>query len=121
VALLGRGVDMPIFPSSRYRFCVEYEDSDGNSHLDEREPFRYQDEPDNEFHTVIDGDTWWGIAALYFQGMSRACGIWWLLCEYQPTPVVDPTIALKPGSVVVVPSLRLVRTQVFSSERRRFH
>jgi len=112
---------MPIYPNSRYRFNVEYEDNAGNGFLDEREPFRFQDVLDNRFHTVIDGDTWWGLAAMYLQGIPRACGMWWLLCEYQPTPVIDPTIRLKPGAVVVVPPMRLVRMEVFNSERRRDH
>lgn len=110
-----------IFPTSRYRYCIEYQDADENSYLDEREPFRYQEIEDNRFHRVVDGDTWWGIASLYFQGFPRACGLWWLLCEYQPEPVIDPTIALAPGSIVVVPPMRLVRMEVFNSERRRYH
>lgn len=110
-----------MFANSRYRYCTEYQDDDGNYYLDEREPFRYQDVSDNRFHTVIDGDTWWGLAHLYFSGYTRQCGLWWLLCEYQPTPVIDPTLRLEPGDVIVIPPMRMVRMEVFSSERRKYH
>ncbi len=112
---------MPMFTWSRYRFCSVYEDDDGIQFLDEREPFRYSDQPDNYPHTVRGGDTWWGLAHRYFQGIPRPCGLFWLLCEFQPTPVVDPTIALVPATTVIIPSLRLVRTKVFTEERKRFH
>lgn len=112
---------MPMFSLSRYRYCTVYEDSEGCQFLDEREPFRYSDEPDNVYHTVREGDTWWGLAHRYFDGIPRACGLWWLLCEFQPEPIIDPTIILATGSIVVVPSIRLIRTKVFNEDRKRFH
>jgi hypothetical protein len=112
---------MPIYPNSRYRYNLIYEDTEGRQYLDEREPFRYRDDPDNRFHTVVDGDTWWGLAGIYFAGMPRACGLYWLLCEYQPQPVIDATIALKIGATIVIPPMRLVRMEVFNPEQRRFH
>jgi hypothetical protein len=110
-----------MFPESRYRFCTVLTDAAGRQYLDEREPFRYVDEPDNVIHVARAADTWWGLAHRYFPGFSRACGLWWLLCEFQPTPVIDPTLALVAGTTVVIPSARLVRLRVFSPERRRYH
>ena len=112
---------MPMFAWSRYRYCTVYEDTEGRQFLDEREPFRYSDEPDNIYHQVRDGDTWWGLAHRYFDGIPRSCGLWWLLCEFQPQPVIDPTIVPVAGSVIVVPSMRLVRTKVFSEGRKQYH
>lgn len=108
-----------IGPTSRYRYVTELEDSDGTHYLDEREPFRYRAEPDNRIHIANEGDTWWGLAGIYFPTYQRACGLWWLICEYQPEPVIDPTIAIEPGATIVIPSERIVRTEVFSEERRR--
>lgn len=110
-----------MFQWSRYRYCTLYTGDDGVSYLDEREPYRYKDERDNRYHRAKGGDTWWGLAHMYFQGVPRACGLWWLLCEYQPTPVLDPTLTIPEDTLVVVPSMRVVRMFVFSSERRRYH
>lgn len=112
---------MPMFPWGRYRYCTQYTDSDSVSYLDEREPFRYRDESDNRYHKAKNGDTWWGLAHMYFQGIPWQCRLWWLLCEYQPTPIVDPTLIIPEGTLVVIPSMRVVRDLVFSTERRRYH
>ncbi len=112
---------MPMFAYSRYRYCTGYKDANGVSYLDEREPFRYRNESDNTVHEAVEGDTWWGLAHLYFDGLPRPAGLFWILCEFQPTPVVDPTIRIKSGASIVVPSLRLVKTKVFNPTERRFH
>jgi hypothetical protein len=112
---------MPMFPWGRYRYCLQTANEDGILRLDEREPFRYKDEPDNRNHRARSGDSWWGLAHMYLQGIPRPCGMWWLLCEFQPTPVIDPTIVIPVNKLIIVPSLRLVRTEVFSNERRRYH
>jgi hypothetical protein len=105
---------------SRYRYDVAFQRDDVQM-MDDREPFRYRAEADNRYHTCQDGDTWWGLAYLYFQGVQRPESLWWLLCEFQPEPVIDPTIKLTAGAVVVIPSMRLLRTKVFSDEQRRYH
>jgi nucleoid-associated protein YgaU len=112
---------VPIYRYSRYWANKVYTDTGGTQYLDEREPVRYRDAPDNIYHTVRDGDTLWGLAHRYFQGLPNACRRWWILAEYQPTPILDPTIALQPGTVVVVPSLRFVHTVVYGEDRRRYH
>ncbi len=112
---------MPMFEWSRYRYCTQYTGSDDIPYIDEREPFRYKEQPDNRYHRARSGDTWWGLAHMYFQGVPRACGLWWLLCEYQPTPVIDPTLAIQEGTLIVVPSMRALRMNIFSPERRRYH
>ena len=58
---------------------------------------------------------------MYFQGIPRPCGLWWLLCEFQPNPVIDPTIAIEANTLVSIPSLRIVRLEVYSDEQRRYH
>lgn len=110
-----------MFPFSRYAYCLQLEDNDGIKYLDEREPFRYREESDNRLYRTRAGDTWWGLAHIFFDGVERACGLWWVICDFQPTPVIDPTIIIEPNTLVVIPSLRLIRTQLFSTEQRRFH
>ena len=110
-----------MFPRSRYQYCIAQRDTDGNLYLDEREPFRHRDEPDNSFHVVVDGDTLWGLAHRYFSGMRRPAGLWWIIAEYQPEPIVDPTIRLLVGETIIIPSQRLVKTEIFSEDRRKYH
>lgn len=104
---------------SRDRFAVEMEDEDGTIFATDYEPFGFRPETDNRAYVARDGDTWAGVAFLSFPAIPRACGLWWALADYQPEPVVDPTLAIAAGRVVVIPSERVLRQLVFASERRR--
>jgi hypothetical protein len=113
-----------MFKLSRYRYSTQFTE-DGISYIDEREPFRYREDSGNRFHRVKSGDTWWGLAHLYFSGFERPAGLWWLICEYQPVPIIDPTIALdvQPGigALVIIPSMSMIRDRVFNTSQRRYH
>ncbi len=50
----------------------------------------------------------------------RACGFWWVLADFQPDPIVDPTLELDVGRRLVVPSLRVLTDVILSEQRRRF-
>jgi hypothetical protein len=97
---------MPPKVGSRYANAYAFHDEDGRLVLSEREPFHYRELADNRVHTVVAGDAWWGLADRYFQPLPRACGFWWALTDFQPEPVIDPTLELEVGRQVVVPSLR---------------
>jgi len=114
---------MAVTEFSRYRYCTVLEKDDENrtKYFDEREPFRFVDETDNRIHLAVDGDTWWGLCHRYFPSIPRKAGLFWLLCEFQPEPVIDPTLCIKAGTRILIPSERLVRTKVFSKERLKFH
>ena len=47
---------------SRYLFCWGLRNENGDIGLTEREPFLYQELPDNRSYTVADGDTLFSIA-----------------------------------------------------------
>lgn len=110
-----------MFLNSRYEHCVLSMDNRGFLSIDERVPFRYFPYHDNRTYISILGDTWWGIAHLAFQGTVRPCGLYWLLCEFQPIPVLDPTLVIKQGTVIIIPSLRVLNLEVFSEKLRDFH
>lgn len=112
---------MALYPESRYRYNRAYLDAAEQPYLDEREPVRYRSTPDNLYHSAQEGDTWWGLAQRYFVGHARASGLWWVICEYQPQPVVDPTLAIAAGTVVVIPPARLLRLEVFADSQRAGH
>lgn len=110
---------MPPRLFSRYQFCSTITDpATGKLILTEREPFTYAPFSDNVQHTVIEGDTLWSLAQRYFSAMKDAANLWWVIADFQPTPILDPTIKLEVGSVVVIPSVRTIQTEIFDEARR---
>ena len=107
--------------TSRYQYCQEMLDANGLPYLTEPEPLPYADEPDNSPHLVVEGETLPGLAPFAFAGYPRMCGLWWAIGHYQPQPIVDPTIVLKAGTILFVPSQRVARLRLFSPTRRRDH
>lgn len=88
-------------------------------YLTDREKFRYVEASDNISHLVREGDTLQNLAARYYAPMSdpplfSAAWLWWIIADYQPQPIHDPTIILATGSTVIVPSLRTVNDRVFN-------
>ena len=110
---------MPPRPGSRYLFCKGIRDESGRLYLTEREPFRYRPYLDNRFHTVAEGDTLFDLAGRYFAPLDRACGYWWVIADFQPDPIIDPTIPLELGRQIYVPSLRTLDEEILSESRRR--
>lgn len=109
---------MPPYVGSRYSFSLGVRDSQGRLCLTDREPYRFYPHEDNRTHQVVEGDTLWGLAGRYFSPLPRACGYWWVLADYQPDPIIDPTLKLALGRVLNIPSVRVL-TDVILNESRR--
>ena len=110
---------MPPRRYSRYTFCQALLDDDERLFLSDREPYRFRALPDNRQHVVKEGETLFSLAGRYFAPLPRPAGLWWIIADFQPDPVLDPTLALGVGSVVVVPSTRTVVEEIFSEKRRQ--
>jgi hypothetical protein len=111
---------MPPGINSRYLFCWGVKDpATGKLTLSEREPFLYQPFSDNRTYTVVQGDTIFNIAERAFPSFKRACGLFWVIADFQPTPITDVTLSLAPGTVLVIPSEQTVRERVFNEKRRK--
>ncbi|MBK7537571.1 MAG: hypothetical protein IPI49_19805 [Myxococcales bacterium] len=110
---------MPPWSGSRYAFCRGVRDDAGRLALTEREPYPYREHPDMRVHVVAQGDTWFALAGRYFEPLPRACGYWWAICDFQPDPVVDPTLELSLGSRVFIPSVRVLTDVILAESRRR--
>lgn len=110
---------MPPRRYSRYTFATAVQDDEGDLVLYGEEPYRFKSFSDNREHIVRQGDTLYTLAAKYFRGLPRPAGLWWIIADFQPSPIHDPTQELTPGKVLVIPSLRTVSEEVFSERRRR--
>ena len=87
--------------------------------LTERVPYRFRTLPDTIEHPVKYGDTLFTIAAFYYTGVvDRPAGLFWVIADFQPDPIHDPTLMITDRPVIFVPSSTVVLTEVFSEERR---
>lgn len=112
---------MPPQRHSRHLFTAGVIDSDDSLerlHLTDREKFRYKDRSDNIRIRVVEGDTLFSIADTVYEAMPRAAGLWWVIADYQPDPIHDPTVDLEPGRLIIAPSFRVLIEEVFSDERQ---
>ncbi len=109
---------MPPRRWSRFTFCTALKDADGTLFLTDPEPFGYQLFTDNRLHVVKEGESLFTLAGRYFAPLPRPAGLWWVLADFQPEPILDPTLALTPGTTLVVPSLRTVQEEIFNERRR---
>lgn len=107
---------------SRHTFTREYQDTEGNSVLTERVPFRYREYQDNISHTCDDGESLTTIAYKYYKGLVREpqspASLWWIIADFQPNPIIDPTVQLVAGQTLIIPSTRTVIEDIFSSGRQ---
>jgi hypothetical protein len=108
---------MPPMRNSRFEHCRGIRDDAGNLYLTDREPYRFRPLPDTRLHTVTEGETLYTIAGRYFRPRPRACGLWWIIADFQPDPILDPTLALEPGRRLFIPSLRVVEEEILGPRR----
>jgi hypothetical protein len=110
---------MPPRSGSRFTFTLGVRDGEGRLHLTDREPYRFREHADNRVHVVVQGDTFWDLAGRYFAPLPRGCGFWWAVADFQPDPVVDPTLELEPGRRLFIPSLRVLTDVILGEAGRK--
>lgn len=109
---------MPPRTNSRHLFTTaQTRTGDERLFLSDRTPFRYIDLEDNRVHTVREGDTLHRLAALYFVQLGElpfisAANLWWVIADFQPVPIHDPTVQLVKGEKLVIPSVRTVSERI---------
>jgi len=57
------------------------------------------------------------LAGKYFRGIARPSGLWWVIADYQPQPIRDPTIPIRVGTILTIPSMRMLREEIFAESR----
>lgn len=111
---------MPPRALSRHLFTTTVTDSTGALVLTRPEPFRFLRLSDNRQHVAARGDTIYTLAGQFFRVIDpdRACGLFWVITDFQPDPIHDPTVKLLEGRVIVIPSVRTVIERIFDERRR---
>ncbi len=112
---------MPPFRFSRYQFTAALNDITRPNvlFLSERERYAFRTFSDTRTHISREGDTLFTLAYKFFRGLPRPSGLWWIIADFQPDPIHDPTIVLQHGRTLFVPSLRTVREEIFNENRTR--
>jgi hypothetical protein len=110
---------MPPRRFSRFTFSAAVLDDAGRLLLTEREPYRFRALADTRQHVVQQGDTLFTLAGRYFAPLPRPAGLWWTIADFQPEPIHDPTLALDPGRLLFIPSVRVITEEIFSEARRQ--
>lgn len=108
-----------IYQYSRHSYCQIWQQDDGKSFIDRRVPFGYRAFRDNKVHVVKEGESIFTVAGHHFAPHPRAAGLWWVIADFQPNPIHDPTVQLSPGTALIVPSLQNVTVVIFDDEQRR--
>jgi len=112
---------VPPTETSAGRFSSAIQADEGDVILTDPEPYLYRVLGDNIEHVVTDGDT---PERLAFAEYGRA-DYAYVIRNFQrsatgePQPVVDTTIGLEPGSVVVMPSRRTLFEEILNENRRK--
>lgn len=104
---------------SRYQFSRGIRNDAGDLYLTPRVPFRYEILPDTGLHQVIEGDTLRNIAARYYNELARlpirsAAEFYWIIADFQPTPILDPLCKLSPGTILYIPSVNVVVSRILA-------
>lgn len=100
---------------SRYKHSDAIRRSDDNVlYLDIPPRAEYVGGFDEILHKVEVGDTLWNLAERYYSSFTMAATLWWIIADFQPEPINDPTVALSPGTVIVIPSPATVQHWLMS-------
>ena len=108
---------MPPRLYSRYTYSQGVLDDSKNLYLTRAKKFTYRDRRGTIRHRVKIGDTLFTLADKYYSVFPRPAGFWWIIADFQPDPIHDPTVRLQEGSILLIPSLRVVEEEIFNISR----
>lgn len=83
---------------------------DGRLLLNSRVPVSFREDDGNLAYTVRAGDTPWSLSFRFFRNVPTRFRsmLFFILLEFQPEPIIDPTRELAPGTTIIIPGETLV-------------
>lgn len=108
---------MPPQVNSRHQHTKAVPDTNNILRLTDRTPFLYQELEDNDIHEVAEGDTLHTLSARYYAALGElpilsAAQFWWVIADFQPEPIHDPTLRLKVGTRLFIPSVDTLTSRI---------
>ena len=88
-------------------------------HLEQRLGFKVFERFGRRVTLTMEGESLFSLAGRFFRPRPRAAGLWWIIADFQPDPILDPSVPLDVGRSLFVPSLRTVDEEILSEKRRR--
>lgn len=110
---------MPIHDLSRHLFIDQRNTAGEQAFLEDRVPYRFRPLSDTQLVTARQGITLYTLASRYYAALVRPAGLWWVIADFQPQPIHDPTVVLALGRVIHIPSQRVVTEEIMNASRAR--
>ena len=113
---------MPPLRNTRYEYTSPLINTAGQKFLTDRVPLRFVESPDTIVHVVQEGERMEDIAHRYYGRFEKdiipAASYAWIIRDFQPVPIIDPTLRLKGGTAIYIPSKAFIAQRVFDPRRR---
>lgn len=109
---------MYIPQTSPYNLADVVQDSAGRLAFGARTRLLWEDLTNVRAHVCRTGDTLWNLALRYYKSIGLpgdGARLWWVIADFQPEPINDPTIELQEGEVILIPPLSAVQTALAGS------
>lgn len=107
---------MPPHRNSRHIGTIAFKRNGGVLYLSTPDRIAYEEREDTIIHEAMDGETVYGLAEKYFgeDGWKR----WDIIAQFQPNPIIDPTVPFEVGQTVYIPSRRFIEERVTNKSRK---
>lgn len=103
---------------NRYSYCWNKTQNTQEIRKLPRGFFRYQKYLDTIEHSCLEGETLFALAGKYYHEYFTAPALlYWILADFQPEPIIDPTIVFSAGTVIHIPSAKTLNLYLFSPVR----